>query len=162
MLLLCSMVDALQAVTVAHSKDSEGSSSRRGSKHETEDEPSWNDAKRMLAEIAANDEVDAAALTLQEGGLDNVHSDRGSEQDQENDEENDNDFDEQADAKEDEYSNSLEYSRTHRRVSESKEYVRGGFDVGNSEYDALGGTTKIKYAHNNDTTLGKRFKFWFL
>mmetsp|Transcript_8829 Transcript_8829/g.15031 ORF Transcript_8829/g.15031 Transcript_8829/m.15031 type:complete len:749 (-) Transcript_8829:311-2557(-) len=150
------MVDALQAVTVANSKNSEGSSSRRGSKHESEDEPSWNDAKLMLAEIAANDKVDAAALTLQEGGLGSVHTDRGNEQDQEDDneeDENDHDVDEEADAKEDDCSNSLEYSRTHRRVSESKEHVRGGFDVGNSEYDALGGTTKIKYTHNNDTTL---------
>ena len=160
-----SMVDALQAATtVAESKDSganSSTSSRRGSKSDDE-APNWNDAKRMLAEIAANDEVDAAALTLQQGDLENINVDRdedrsvevADEDDEEDYDRDHEDCDVDADAKEDTSSNSLEYSRTQRRVSQSKEHVRGGFDVGNNEQGPLSGTTKIKYEHTNDTTLG--------
>jgi hypothetical protein len=152
------MVDALQAATaVAESKD--GPSSRGGSKvvdEDDEEEPNWNDAKRMLAEIAVADEIDAATLTLQPGDLDTGNGDGDGEQYDEDFEEDDTEYGGADEKEEDENSNSLEYSRTQRRVSESKESVRGGFEVGNItprlEYE---GTTKIRYDHINDTTIGE-------
>ena len=143
---------------------------------EDEEEPNWNDAKRMLEEVALNDQRDAATVTLQVGDLEHIHAeerereggedvgeqtyDEDFEDEDATEQDDDDDDDLPAQDKEgaDENSklNSLEYSRTQRRGSESKEEVRGYFA---SNSYALSprleeGTTKIKCEYINDTTIG--------
>ena len=133
------MVEALQAATtIAESK--EESHSRRGSKLlDDEHEPTWNDAKIMLAEVANNDQIDSS-ITLKHGELVTTSPDEGGDN-----QSYDEDFEDEdgADTKEDDNVNSLEYSKTQRRLSEGRAFVRGDYD-NNEGISALEGTTKIK------------------